>query len=250
MGFVHGGEFGWPWLHVDATMSAVEAHAVDGLAAVGDVVVDDGVVVDVGDMADVSNGAVVVEVVAVPIATEEADADVAEAIVDTAVEADVRTPVAGMEAVAAAVVTPVGRRPESAVVGRSAPCAGDPVITAGTPGPVAGRPEIVGIGGGGLIVVGQRRGGLVGLVDGVLTSVIGALVLVALVRGGLLSLIAFALLLRRVGGALAENLRGLAGAGREVGGGGIATRVGAVIDGGGGGRIVGAALAAGGSEEQ
>jgi len=139
-------------------------------AVVGDasVVVDDNcAVVDVGDVdIDAVDGAVVVEVVAVPVAAVITDAGVAEAVVNAAVEADVRAPEAAMEAPAVAVPAPVAGGPEGTVVGWSTPCAGDPVVAGGSPVPVAGGPEIVGRGGDGLFVDGERWRRLVGVFDG------------------------------------------------------------------------------------
>jgi len=217
VGFVKSGHFGGAGAHVDAAVAAVVAHAILNASAVGDVVVDDGVVVDVGDVAaDVGYVAVVVEVIAVPVATEVADADVAEAVINTTVEADVRAPIAVVEAVVAAVVAPVGRCPKRAVVRGWAPCAGNPVVAAVAPAPVAGGPDVVGLGSGRLIVVRERWGRLIG--NGVIAGVVGVLALIALVViglldgcGGLLALIAFALLLWLIGRALTHDLGGLAG---------------------------------------
>ena len=234
------------WPHVDSAASAVVAGVVAGASAVGHVVVDHRTVVDVGDVPDVGDAAVVIEVIVVPIATEVADADVSVAVVDTTVEANVGTPVAAVKAIAVAVVAPVGRRPESTVVRGWAPDAGNPVIATGTPCPVAGRPDVVDLGSGWLVVLDQGGRSLVGVgFDGILAGVLSGLVLivVALDDGGgslLLILVGFALLLGRVGGVGSEDLgvggRGRAGGGCQVGVGrvGIATRrSGAVVDGGG-----------------
>ncbi len=155
MGLAFCCEFSWLGADVQATATAVVADAVAGASAVRPAIVDDSAAVDVGDVSDVGDRAVVVEVMPVPVAAEEADADVTEAVVDASVEANMGTPVAVMECVAATVVAPVRRRPESTVVGGSAPYAGHPVVAIGTPCPVAGRPEIVGIGSGRLIVFGE-----------------------------------------------------------------------------------------------
>ncbi len=89
-------------------------------AAATAVVADAGVVVDL-DVAfvDVMNdgrvyvgdGAVVVEVIALPVAAVVAVAGVAVAVVDATVKANVRAPVTAMEEIAAAVEAPIGRRP-------------------------------------------------------------------------------------------------------------------------------------------
>src|SRR5579863_744519 len=125
-----------------------------GSAVVGNVgVVHDGVVMDdglvhVGVVDDgrvhVNDCGVIGELAAAPLAAGKADAHVAEAIVDTAVEADVRSPVAFVEEELAAFPTPPGRGPQKADGGRGNPGAGNPVIPVGTVGPVAGSPHQVG----------------------------------------------------------------------------------------------------------
>ncbi len=102
VGLVEGGELGGARADVNATTATVVADAVDGAGAVGDVVVDHGAVVDVGDVADVGDGAVVVEVMPVPVAAEVAEADIAESVVDAAIEADMLAPVSAMEHVVVA----------------------------------------------------------------------------------------------------------------------------------------------------
>ena len=99
---------------------------------------------------------------AAPVAALVAVAGVAKAVVDAAIEADILTPVAAVEAVVVMVVAPVAWRPQSALVGSLNPRAGHPVVVSLIPGPVAGRPEIAVAGSLRLIVVGQRRRRLVG----------------------------------------------------------------------------------------
>jgi len=74
-------------------------------------------------------GAVIVEPPAVPVAAIVAAAGVSEAVIDTAVETDVRSPISPMQTVAASAETPVGRSPERADVRRHHPRARNPVIT-------------------------------------------------------------------------------------------------------------------------
>ncbi len=163
-----GCDLGRLWAYVDAATATVVGDAVDGR-----VVHDDCAVVDVRDPRDIDvvDGAVVVEVMTLPVATVIAVTGIAIAIVNSAVEADVRTPEAAMQDVAATEEAPVGGSPKCTVEGRSAPCAGNPVVADGCICPVAGGPEIVGRGGLGLLVDGKRRRGLVGLFDGLLTGV-------------------------------------------------------------------------------
>jgi hypothetical protein len=145
--------------NVEAASAAVVGDAVAHVAILDRAAVD---VVDTGG--DAVDGAVVVEVISVPIPAVIAAAGVAEAVVDTAVEADIAAPVAAMKAPAVAKEAPVAGGPEGAIVGGSAPGAGNPVVAAGAPGPVARGPEIVGIGGLGLLVDGELRGWLVGVI--------------------------------------------------------------------------------------
>ncbi len=204
---------------VDAAAAAVIADAVLRTGVVVDVVHDDWAVVVVADVAGVGDGAVVVKVVTMPVAAEVADADVAEAVVNAAIEADVGAPVAAMEEVTVVVVPPVGRGPESAVVGRLDPGSGNPVIAVIAPGPVAGGPVPVGSRRRWLIVLGDGGRGLVGGVLGV-----GVVVVVVVVGGGLL---------RRVGLVLAEDAGGLSRGGGVAGGSGGHVGVGGIDAAGG-----------------
>ena len=143
---------------VDAAASAVVAHAVV-------VVHDHRAVVDVVDVdfVDAVDGAVIEEVVTVPVTAFIAMAAIAEAIVDAAIEADVRAPVSTMEQVPAAEEAPVRRRPERANIGCGNPDAGHPVVAGGSVAPVTGGPEIIRCGSGRLLVLGQRGRRLGGL---------------------------------------------------------------------------------------
>jgi hypothetical protein len=100
--------------------------------------------VDVGhvDATKVRHGVVVGEDSAAPLAAEEADAAVAESVVNTAIEADVRSPVAGVPSIKAAPKSPVAGGPQDANTRRLHPDSGNPVVACVTVGPVAGRPVI------------------------------------------------------------------------------------------------------------
>jgi len=162
MVLVHRGNFRRARLNANAAVTSVVADAVGRLRAVVDVVYDDVALIVVANAgADVGDGAVVVEIIALPVASEEAEADVAEAVVYAAIEADVRTPISAVEAIVHAAPAPVRRSPEGAIIWRRNPFAGNPVIAVIAPAPVAGGPEIVGVGSGRLIVFRQRRRGLV-----------------------------------------------------------------------------------------
>jgi hypothetical protein len=226
---------------IDAAATAVVADAVYDSAAVTDVVVDNVVAIHVVNDVDihVSDSAVVVEVVILPVATVVADADVAKAVVDAAIEADVGSPVAVVEGVTAAIEAPVGRCPKGPVIGRRAPGAGNPIIASVGVAPVAGGPKVIGFRSGWLVVLGERRRSLIrveGLVVGfgsglvVLWGLLRGVISVILIRGcGLIVVLAlvvarvaaaddgsgrllagavgFGLLLRLIGGAGAHDLR-------------------------------------------
>jgi hypothetical protein len=158
-GCAHGFQFSPLRPYVKAASATVVGDAVAGVP-IGNIAV-----VHVADAVGVNaiDAAVVVEVISVPIAAFVPSAAVAEAVVDATIEADVPAPVAAVEAVAVAIPTPVAGGPERAVVGRSAPGAGNPVVAVRAPGPVAGSPDIVRIGRIGLLVDGEGRGWLVGV---------------------------------------------------------------------------------------
>lgn len=148
---------------LDAARSAVVADA-----APVDVLDDHPAFVDVGDARDVhiGDGAVVIEAVAVPVAAYVAEADVAIAVVDAAVKADVRTPIAAPPPVVAGIVGPVARRPQRARVGRQHPDAGHPVEPQGVERPIARHPDVAVARHGRLLVDRQGRRGLAGHFDG------------------------------------------------------------------------------------
>ena len=89
-----------------------------GPAVEGDVVVhvDYGAVVYVRHMhrAEVHDRAVVEECSAVPITARESNTGITEAVVHSAVEADMRAPVAGVPGIDTAPPTPISRGPEQA----------------------------------------------------------------------------------------------------------------------------------------
>ncbi len=81
--------------------------------------------------------------VLIPVAALVTSARVARTVVDAAVVADVRAPVAAIEAVAGIGKFPVGWSPERANVGRNNPSSRNPVVTSRSIAPVAGSPNIV-----------------------------------------------------------------------------------------------------------
>ncbi len=114
--FLARGQFAGIGAALDARRSAVVADA-----ALVHVLDHHVVLIDVGHARDVDVGdrAVVVEAVALPVAAHIAHAGVAEAVVDAAIEAHVRPPVAGGPDVHAIGEAPVARRPQRAHVGAS-----------------------------------------------------------------------------------------------------------------------------------
>jgi len=153
-------------------------------------IVVDPVVVDVVDNVDIDviYGAVVVETIAVPIAALVAVSGVAEAVIDAAVVADVASPESKMPAVAVAlvIVSPVARSPERTGIRRHHPSAGNPVIAVGGVVPVAGGPDVAVAGAGRLVVLGQRRRSIGGVVGRLIVVVVVVIVVVAGLIGGIL----------------------------------------------------------------
>ncbi len=151
----------WLWSHSKtASPSVVRDASV--------VIHDDGAVVDVGDVDDVNavDCAVVVEVISVPVAAVVAEAGIAEAVVNTAIETDVQAPVAAEEAPAVMIPAPIAWGPEGSIVRWSAPCTGNPIIAGRRPVPIAWRPEVVRCGGFGLLIFGERWRRLIGILNG------------------------------------------------------------------------------------
>src|ERR1700729_3409547 len=93
--------------------------------------------VDVRDVdhVDVGHGTVVEERSSAPLATDEADTTIAEAVVDASVEADVRSPVTGMKQVNATLPAPVCGCPKNADGWRLHPDTRNPVVAVRTVGP-------------------------------------------------------------------------------------------------------------------
>src|SRR5438034_2354975 len=123
----------------DSAGTTVEADAV-----YRGVVMDDGRVVGVVDHRDVhvAHGAVVIVISAAPVAADETDASVAEAVVNAAVEADSWSPVACVPEIDTFAKSPVAGSPEQARLGSERPRAGNPEVTVGSVSPVTGNPEV------------------------------------------------------------------------------------------------------------
>src|SRR5580700_4380581 len=126
---------------VDTARPAVERDMV----IIDDrVLLHDGPVhVDVGRVkgAEICNGTIVGEHATAPLTTEESNAAIAEAVVHTAIEADVWPPIAGVPAVEAACERPITRGPKNADTWRPYPYARDPIVAGVARRPVARRPD-------------------------------------------------------------------------------------------------------------
>ena len=109
----------------------------------------------------VNNRGVIGECAAIPRAARKADAHVAAAVVHAAVEADVRSPITGMEAITTASKAPVAWSPEGADIRSRHPRAGNPVVAKEAVVPVSRRPDQIRLRAGWLHIDWQRRRGVV-----------------------------------------------------------------------------------------
>src|SRR4029077_12360744 len=96
-------------------------------------------------------------------AASKTHSHITEAVVDSAVEPDVRAPVARVKRVDPAYEAPISRCPEQAHARRLRPGAGHPVVTSPAPGPVPRRPHVALFGTRRLVIVRQRRRRFIGL---------------------------------------------------------------------------------------
>src|SRR5215472_3348020 len=124
----------------NATLPTVIADPVDGG------VFDDGGVVDIVNVGDIhiADGAVIKEVFALPATAFVPFTGVAEAVRNSAVEPNTRTPVAFVEEEAVFVPRPVSRGPEIARLRSQHPGTGNPVVVVVVivEGPVARNPDV------------------------------------------------------------------------------------------------------------
>jgi len=173
MRLAHGNHLSRTRPNIDAALSTVVADTILNATPISHVVVNHRAAVNVATTeVNVRNGAVVVEVVTVPVAAKIAGSDVTEAIINTAIKADMKAPVSMVKPIATAIVTPVRRCPQSAIVRRRAPNTRNPVVAAVTPAPVTGRPDVVRFGSRRLIIIRQRRRWLSGVIRNVLCVVL------------------------------------------------------------------------------
>src|SRR2546427_1638264 len=139
----------------DATVAAVVADAVHGGA------VDHGGVVNIVNGGDVhiGHGAVVEKPAAFPASAVVTVAEVSVAVIDAAVETDLRTPIAVIENISVAEPSPVAGGPVVADSRRAHPSARHPVVVAEivVVGPVAWGPDKTFSRTVGLLVYRKRR---------------------------------------------------------------------------------------------
>ena len=142
--------------YVDALRPAVVADPVVDYRFIDD---DHIALVHIGDVdiGDVVHSTVVGEIISAPVAALVAHADIAEAIIDAAVKADIASPVAAMEAITPAYESPISGSPESTLIRWLRPGAGHPIVATRTPAPISGRPEITGRGDRRLLILRHRR---------------------------------------------------------------------------------------------
>src|SRR5208282_4546291 len=128
-----------PRTHADSTFAAVVADSVHRLVHHGRVV---NVVNDLD--VHVEHSTVVEKVSAVPTSAFKTQTEVAKAVVNPAVEAHVRAPVAVPPPISAAFPTPISGSPQETHFRSQHPGSRHPIIIADVVvvGPVAGRPEI------------------------------------------------------------------------------------------------------------
>ncbi len=105
----------------------------------------------------VRHRAIIVKPAVIPIGAIIAAARVSIAVIDAAIVADVRTPIAGMPEISTVIVAPPWRRPERTYPRRQHPRAGNPVIARVGVIPVTRCPNVIVAGGWRLRVIGKRR---------------------------------------------------------------------------------------------
>ena len=122
--------------YAQSTRTAVEGHVI--------IHVNHGVVVYVGHVhaADVHDRAVIKERATAPVTALESNTGITEAVVHTAVEADMRTPITAVPAIDTARPTPVPRGPEQAGLRRQHPRTRHPVIAVLAVRPISWRPDV------------------------------------------------------------------------------------------------------------
>lgn len=138
----HAGKisFGRCRLHVDTAVTAVKTGAIDMR------VVDDRRAVDVRHthIADVVDAPVVGKPVMVPMATLIPDTGITEAIADSTIVSNMRTPITAVPIISLIGPAPIARCPKRSDIRRQHPSPWHPIIIVVivAPGPIAGRPHV------------------------------------------------------------------------------------------------------------
>lgn len=141
-------------MNIHATRSAVVTDAGHV-----DVVVDSRLVVHVVNYCriDICYASVVIEVAASPVPAVVTAARIAVPIINAAVVADLRSPVALVPVVGVILKGPVARSPQQADLGWEDPRSGNPIVASiFVIRPVAGDPHVAGAGAKRLLVHGQN----------------------------------------------------------------------------------------------
>src|SRR5215470_7535511 len=135
----------------DAALAAVKASM--------DIIDDDGLTVGVVNHCHVHvrYRAVIEELSVFPVPSSKAYTAIAEAVVNPAVETDMRTPIARVPDIDAACPPPITRGPEKAGLRGQNPRAGNPIVAIVAVSPVAGSPDVASARAERLFVNGQRR---------------------------------------------------------------------------------------------
>src|SRR5438045_2892300 len=135
--FVFRNPFALACAHLNPVRAAIEADAID-------VVHHHRAVVRVVNHRDVDVGhrAIVDKLSATPFAAPETNARVAVPIIDTAIKADVRPPVAGAPYINTFREAPITRRPQETRLRRHYPRSRHPIISFVSVSPVSGSPDV------------------------------------------------------------------------------------------------------------
>lgn len=137
--FVHCRALGRGGLGAGATCAAVIADIVDH-GSIDHRIVYVSVVND--GRVHIGDGSVVMENAASPFAADKADSGVTEAIVNSAIEPHVRSPVTGVPYICATHKSPIARGPEQAGCGSKHPGTGNPEVAGWTISPVTRSPDV------------------------------------------------------------------------------------------------------------
>jgi hypothetical protein len=162
----HHRQFLWRGPRLDSAAPAVVANPVAP-------VVRDLIVVNImSDVdVDVRYRPVVVEPALIPIGAVIAAAGISIPVIDAAIVADVRTPIARVPMVVPTIETPPRRRPERIYIRGQNPRSGNPIVTSVRIAPGTGRPYVIVARSGRLAVIGERRRGFRSL-DGLFVGIV------------------------------------------------------------------------------